>query len=118
MTDKELKEIEDRAKQATSGPWYWHQPKGFGADCFLRSKTDKTYGEYSYIATGMSGFANCDFIAAAREDVPRLVAEIKELRKKLGEPYVEPPPPKNECANDSVSPGDSMTLGKPTDQCS
>lgn len=118
MTDKELKEIEDRANKATSGPWYWHQPKGFGADCVLRSKTDKTYSDYTYIATGMSGFANCDFIAAARGDVPKLIAEIKELRKRLGEPYIEPAPPKNEYADESVSPGDTTRLGDPKDTCS
>lgn len=83
MTEEELKAIEERANKATSGPWHWHQAPGFGADCFLRSRTDKTYSEYTYIASGITGFANCEFIAHAREDIPNLIGALREAKQLL-----------------------------------
>ncbi len=59
MTDKELNDIEARANASTPGPWIDWGDIGLA--------TDNTQ-------------ANCEFIAAARTDVPALIAEVKRLR--------------------------------------
>jgi hypothetical protein len=97
MDETRLREIEERAKAATPGPWRtrvddiddWGQVRGLGPDgrmwtvamaragrfvsseeedaCRWPSKADP-YGH------------NAEFIAHAREDVPALVEEIRRLR--------------------------------------
>ena len=81
LTDAELEEIRKRCDAATPGPW----------KSFIEGR-DHTSGS-SFILTGsvgrrrddieMSGAtgADQDFIAHAREDIPRLLEEIARLRK-------------------------------------
>jgi hypothetical protein len=83
LSETDLKAIEARAAAASKGPW----------KSFIEGR-DHTSGS-SFIMTGtqqkrtqdieLSGAteADQDFIAAAREDVPRLVAEIRALRARL-----------------------------------
>lgn len=88
MTDDplDLDAIEDRADAATDGPWYpwnrgvgWHialeQPAGDSVPACIPegSRTDIGRG------------ADATFIAAAREDVPALVAEARRLRARVAE---------------------------------
>jgi len=80
MTERELDEIRDRHDRATPGPWKaWVEGR------------DHTSGS-SFVQTGgedieMSGAttADYDFIAHAKQDVPRLLAEIRRLRALVGE---------------------------------
>ena len=80
MTEQELEEIKRRCDAASAGPWKaWIEGR------------DHTSGS-SMVQTGaedieMSGAtdADYDFIAHARQDVPMLLAEIRRLRRKLGE---------------------------------
>lgn len=79
-----LKEIEDRVARAASGPWR----------SFVEGR-DHTSGS-SFIMTGPEGARGADieltgasaddqdFIAAARQDVPALVNEVKRLQALLG----------------------------------
>lgn len=60
MTPEELKEIKERADKATPGPW------------------SMEHCDYA-----LGGFLDDLFIAHAREDIPKLVAEIDRLRKAL-----------------------------------
>ena len=76
ITDEELDLIEARVPQATSAPW----------TSFVEGR-DHTSGS-SFIRTPsndieLSGAtaADQDFIAHARQDVPRLLAEIARLKK-------------------------------------
>jgi hypothetical protein len=62
MTDEELNAIETRANAAQPAPW---TP--------LKVKSD----EYSILD------ADCEFIAHAREDVPALVAEVRQLQATI-----------------------------------
>ncbi|MBN1207447.1 MAG: hypothetical protein JXB05_21395 [Myxococcaceae bacterium] len=83
MTDSELDEIRARCQAATPGPW----------KAFIEGR-DHESGS-SFIMTGegvgrrqdieMSGAttADYDFIAHARQDVPRLLEEIARLRGLL-----------------------------------
>jgi len=113
MTRKELDEIERRASAATSGPWqhesfpsgteYVHMrfasgkrgPAIFGPD---KSDQDGHVGAHMNLYN-VPAFrtltseteedlhrekaANAEFIAHAREDVPRLLAEVHALQAKL-----------------------------------
>jgi hypothetical protein len=84
MTDAELDEIAARAAAATSGPW-----RSFieGRDHLSGSDFIMTGGDVDRGAdielTGATP-ADQDFIACARQDVPRLVAEVRRLRRIAG----------------------------------
>ena len=79
MTEKELDEIRERCDSATAGPWQaWVEGR------------DQTSGS-SFVQTGgddieMLGatMADYEFIANAKQDIPRLLAEIERLRSLVG----------------------------------
>lgn len=96
LTDAELAEIARRADDATAGPWQsWVEGRdGTSGDDFIRTGgTDREspdmYVTLSYWKEPPSsvpaGANDLDFIAAARQDVPRLVAEIRRSSGALGE---------------------------------
>lgn len=68
LTQKELQAIKKRAENATEGPW--HTPMRL------------ILGKDGYVAN-TSRIADADFIAASRQDIPKLVAEVERLRKAL-----------------------------------
>jgi hypothetical protein len=84
MTDQELQAIQQRYERASPEPWR-----------SMIEGRDHTSGS-SFIMTGgpesrgtdieLSGATteDQDFIAHARQDIPRLVAEIRRLRALLG----------------------------------
>ena len=84
ITDDELKEIQARALAATPGPWepdvdgsisqHWtcHQPWGE----IVSTDVECLSCCYGGRASGVANGADREFIAHARTDVPRLVAEI------------------------------------------
>jgi len=83
LTDAELAEIEERVNAATAGPWF---APDIGFD--VRTETDK-HG-YSNVIVFGGGDDDDDynidtpetreFIAHSRQDVPRLLAEVRRLR--------------------------------------
>jgi hypothetical protein len=77
LTDTDLDEIESRLRAATPGPW----------QSFVEGR-DHTSGS-SFVATPTSDIelagatvADQDFIAHAREDLPRLLNEVRRLRAR------------------------------------
>jgi hypothetical protein len=77
MTDAELDLIEARIRRATSGPWA----------SFVEGR-DHTSGS-SFIRTPISDIelsgataADHDFVAHARDDLPRLLEEVRTLRRR------------------------------------
>jgi hypothetical protein len=78
ITDERLADIESRAEAATPGPWksYLEEREKMSGSDFIQ-----TGGEDIYL-TGATA-ADQDFIAAAREDVPVLLAEVRRLRALL-----------------------------------
>ncbi len=84
LTEEELNAITSRCEAASTGPWV-----------SMVEGRDHTSGS-SFIMTGPEGqrgedielsgatVADQDFIAHARQDVPRLVQEIRRLRRMLG----------------------------------
>jgi hypothetical protein len=104
MTDDELAAIEDRATKATTGPWLqgeWtgrctrsHFPHPGPPGCryenqFLDAAPFDRYVSTEGLATLIGGNdygpwlnpEDARFIAAARSDVPALVAEVRRLRE-------------------------------------
>ena len=87
ISDAELQAMQDRADAASKAPW-----ESFveGRDMFCGSEFIRIGGvddreEDMYVSrddTRISD-ADLDFIAAARQGVPRLIAEVKRLREEL-----------------------------------
>ena len=88
LSDEDIYNIELRANSATAGPW----------KSFVEGR-DHTSGS-DFIMTGLEGnrgtdielsgatVSDQDFIAAAREDIPRLIAEIRAIKKLLHDKQV------------------------------
>ena len=83
LTEKELFEIESRANQTQNGPWkaYIEGRDHESGSNFIMTGNDENRGE----DIEMSGatIADYEFIANAKQDIPKLIAEIRELKKKL-----------------------------------
>lgn len=103
LTDEALAEIEARAEAATPGPWdmaiHTHplascrcgscttDPIGYAVDHKLANYCDDIVAGSDDIDGCDKGplltYADASFAAAAREDVPRLVASLRSARKEL-----------------------------------
>ncbi len=82
ITEEELIQIEQRANLAQAGPWKAYiegRDHESGSD-FIMTGTEGSRGE-DIEMTGATDF-DYDFIANARQDIPRLIAEIRELKSK------------------------------------
>lgn len=75
MTETELEVIEARCKKATAQPW---RAMVEGRDHFSGDTFISTGGEDIYLSGAT--IEDHDFIAAARQDVIRLVEEVRRLR--------------------------------------
>ncbi|MDN3657234.1 hypothetical protein QWZ08_16410 [Ferruginibacter paludis] len=82
MTEDELNEIEHRLNQTTPGPWkaYIEDRDHESGSSFIMTGPENRRGEdiELYGAT----IADYDFIANARQDIPRLLKAIRELKSK------------------------------------
>lgn len=76
LSEQELAEIRLRCERATLGPWKSYVE---GREEMSGSDFIMTGGEDIYL-TGATT-ADQDFIAHARQDIPRLLAEIERLKK-------------------------------------
>lgn len=83
LTEAKLAEIEERLGRTTPGPWACRDRLG-GGGCFV-------FSEETFHVVAMEeddepalsaplGRGDAAFIAAAREDVPLLLAEVRRLR--------------------------------------
>ena len=79
MTEKDLEEILERCNNATKGPWVSLIE---GRDHTSGSSFIMTGGEDIYIDNPLLD-NNQDFIANAKQDIPRLVEEIKRLKVQM-----------------------------------
>ena len=74
--------IKARCEAATPGPWYAERGGEFDDPYYsIPSVCRDRYGDNSLMVG--SDKATADFIAAARTDVPALVAEVERLRDEL-----------------------------------
>lgn len=82
MTDEELDEIERRCAAARPGPWtsFVEGRDHFGGSNMIRvTDDDNSQADIELLGATV---ADQDFIAGARQDVPRLLAELRRLRQK------------------------------------
>ena len=79
LTSDELRAILARANAATPGPW---RSLVEGRDHTGGSSIVRTAGKD--IELSGASDADYDFIANARQDIPRLVAEVEKLPKEKG----------------------------------
>jgi hypothetical protein len=86
ITDEDLDAMRARIAAATPGPWTSivegrDQTSG---SSFIQTATQDLYvsGE-DYVGGGGHATADLDFIANARQDMPRLIAEVERLRQEL-----------------------------------
>ena len=79
ITDEYLDEIEMRANLATPGPWVEYLE---ARDKISGSDVISTQGEDIYMPG--ASMADYEFVAHARQDVPKLLNEVRRLRKLLG----------------------------------
>lgn len=84
ITDKELEEIKSRCEAATPGPWrsFIEGRDHTSGSNFIMTGEGHRRGEDIEL-TGATA-ADQDFIAHARQDIPKLLDEIARLKKLLG----------------------------------
>ncbi len=86
ITDDELAAMTTRVEATTPGPWTsWVEGRDHtSGDSFIKTATQRIYiSAEDYTAGGGHSCADQDFIAHARQDMPRLIAEVKRLRALL-----------------------------------
>ena len=85
ITDKELSEIQLRCDAATCGPWVSYvegRDHTSGSNFIMTGQGDNRCEDIEL--TGAT-ILDQDFIANARQDIPRLLGEIKRLKMILSE---------------------------------
>ena len=78
LSDEYLEQVERRLRVATAGPWTSFVE---GRDHTSGSSFIRTSGDDIELLGG--SVADQDFIAHARQDVPLLLAEVRQLRERL-----------------------------------
>lgn len=87
INEKYLEEIEQRAAKATPGPWRMDAIPPKDGMCLVTHGPKGSWIGHIGIGCGEHPRhrLNAEFIAAAREDVPALVAEVRRLRARDNE---------------------------------
>ncbi|MCX5213802.1 hypothetical protein OG689_31805 [Kitasatospora sp. NBC_00240] len=92
LSEDELSAIERRAAAATPGPWIGclESRHGIGGSSFIELPGDEEVHDEFYLTRATGGRqvggvdaqtdADIEFIAGARQDVPRLLDEARRLR--------------------------------------
>jgi len=93
LSEAELDAMEARAAAASPGPWtaFVEGRDHRSGDDFIRTAGGDSDAPDMYVSlahpppgrTVSAGPNDLDFIAAAREDIPRLVREVRALRERL-----------------------------------
>jgi hypothetical protein len=76
LTNEELAEIRKRAEAATEDPWFVEGKTVYSSGVLLA-------GTYPAMICDECDVTEAEFIAHAREDVPKLLAEIERLKIAL-----------------------------------
>jgi hypothetical protein len=84
ITEAELNAMKARINATTPGPWtsFVEGRDLTSGDSFIQTATQDIYiSAGDYVCGGGHSSADQDFIAHARQDMPRLIAEIERLRE-------------------------------------
>ena len=83
ISEAELAAMAARIDATTPGPWtsYFEGRDHTSGDSFIRTATQDIYiSAEDYAGGGGHFLADQDFIAHARQDMPKLIAEVQRLR--------------------------------------
>lgn len=89
LTPTEMAAIEQRAEAATPGPWQVERNHnglliGISSPSQMKHDLDFLFTFYARISRRLSQEElNAEFIVHAREDIPKLIAEIKRMQAKI-----------------------------------
>ncbi len=86
ISTEELAAMKARVEATTPGPWtsFFEGRDHWGGASFIQTGTQDIYIHAEDYAGGGGHFrADQDFIAHARQDIPRLIAEIERLRELI-----------------------------------
>ena len=82
LTSEELQAIRVRAEKASEGPWDVDVPIDYCTDCKNKYEIVQSALFLSPIVAELNDVDDAEFIAHAREDIPKLLAEIERLKSK------------------------------------
>ena len=85
MTKQEIDAIRARCEAAAPGPWKHHYGDDYAVVMFPGEGTSNASVRVAEDEWDDSFSGNAKFIAHAREDIPRLLAEVRVLRQELFE---------------------------------
>lgn len=86
MTTEELQKLEELERRATLGPWHVGDGAAYGFDGSFDVHGPDNCGIAGMVGTAQAAKhqrnseANAEFIAATRNALPELIAEIRRLR--------------------------------------
>jgi hypothetical protein len=83
INEKELKAIENRCNKSTMGPWVAFiegRDHESGSDFIMTGPEENRGEDIELIGAQKDDF---DFIAHSKQDVPKLIAEIRRLRQNI-----------------------------------
>lgn len=86
ITTEELEQMKERAEKATAGPWYYEIDGDLWADGQVVLSPLLTEHGVNVLNIRKT---DAQFIAHAREDVPRLVAEVERLQSDNEQYYAK-----------------------------
>lgn len=78
LSEKDLAEIEARANAATRGPW--KRTPGYRT---LKPEWDTSFGTFLIEEDTWARIEDVEFIAAARTDIPMMLADLREARNLI-----------------------------------
>src|SRR5690625_2582875 len=87
LTDEELTAIRERAKKATEAPWGVDVPIEVCSECKNEYEIVESSVFLAPIVAESKRGEDAAFIAHAREDIPKLLAEIERLRELLNKAF-------------------------------
>jgi hypothetical protein len=89
LSDDELNQMEERCNAATPGPWrsFIERRDHYSGNSFVMTGPPEDRGPDLDFA---SRDADYDFVAHARQDIPRLLEEVRRLRRQLRSLAQEP----------------------------
>jgi hypothetical protein len=85
LTDDDLDRIERLSQSATAGPWYSYvvgRDADANSNCIELGWCNEL-GSFKCMEISGASVADQDFIASARQDVPRLLLEVRMLRARI-----------------------------------
>jgi hypothetical protein len=84
ITEKELGQIEERCNKAQVGPWKAYiegRDHESGTNFIMTGEGEQRGEDIEMLGATEADF---EFIANARQDIPKLVKEIREMKRNLG----------------------------------